>query len=473
VRSEDLKIFREPANARDQVMLLPPCVEDFVAQDDPARAVDEIIDEMDLSDLVGKYSGGGAPAYDPRMMMKIMVFGYCQGIRSSRRLDALLGQDLRFMYLAQMSRPDFRTISRFRKENREAVGKAFEETVRISLEMGLVLLAHASLDGTKIEANVSGRHTYRKERLEKALEAVDTRIAEILEEAEGVDDEEDKLYGDARGDEMPMELADAHRRKELLKRAKEHLQETRRETVCATDLDSRVMKTQSGNRAAYNAQAVVDKGHQIVVAARVTQDESDNHQMPVMMQETQRIAGKKPECLTMDGGYFSDETLKYADEHKLNIYVPDNQPGRSKEGFEYDHERDEYVCPCGERLSFYNIRERKGRIYRVYRRSCALCQMREPCCGASSRVKELWRRMNGELQEKMSAKMQTDEARQVYSLRKQIVEPVFGDIKENKKLRRFLLRGVVGAETEYLLGCIAHNIGKITSFRSKEAVAAA
>jgi transposase len=137
-------------------MLLPPCVNDFVSGDDPVRALDEIIDWMDLSSLVGKYSGGGAPAYEPRMMLKVIIFGYCQGIRSSRKLDAALGQDVRFMYLAEMSRPDFRTIARFRRNNRDAVRKAFEETVRIALDMGLVLLGHVSVDGTKLVANGSG-----------------------------------------------------------------------------------------------------------------------------------------------------------------------------------------------------------------------------------------------------------------------------------------------------------------------------
>lgn len=459
-----MKIFREPIVAREQMMLLPPCVEDFVEAEDPVRAVSEIINEMDLGELVGKYRGGGAPAYEPRMMIKVIVFGYSQGIRSSRKLDSALGRDVRFMYLAEMSRPDFRTIARFRRDNLEAIRKAFEETVRISLGVGLVLLEHVSLDGTKIEANVSGKHTYKTERLEKALEGIEKKIESILEEAERIDAQEDELYGDARGDEMPKGLTDAKQRRELLKKAKRHLEESGRETVCATDLESRVMNTRSGNRPAYNAQAVVDKEHQIIVAACVTQDEADNHQAPAMMQEVVRLAGRKPECVTMDGGYFSEETLKYADEEELNIYVPDNQAGRGKKGFEYDEGSDEYICPCGQRLEFYAIRRKKERIYQVYRHSCSGCELRESCCGAKSRVKEIWRRVNGELQEKMSAKMQTDEAREVYRLRKQIVEPVHGNIKDNKGLRRFLLRGKLGAEIEYLLDCAAHNIDKIIRF---------
>ena len=469
-----MKIFRDPAVAKDQVMLLPPCVSEFVAQDDPVRLAGEIIDGMDLSELLSKYSGGGAPAYDPRMLMKVIVFGYCEGVRSSRKLSAALGRDMRFMYLAEMSRPDFRTIARFRRENLDAVRKVFEDTVRTSLKMGLALLAHTSLDGTKLEANVSGKQTYRRERLEKALESAGAQIESILSEAERVDVEEDELYGDVRGDEMPRELADVTRRRELLAKAKEQLEESGRKAVCATDLDSRVMKTGNGNRPAYNAQAVVDKEHQIVVAAGVSQDETDHHQAPVMLDEVVRLTGCKPDCVTMDGGYFSGETLSYADERELNIYVPDNQPAQSgKTGFEFDEVNDEYVCPCGERLKYAMTRERKGRIYRIYRRSCGSCERRKCCCGGKSRVKELWHRVNGELAERMSAKMGTDEAREVYSLRKQIIEPVFGNIKQNKNLRRLLLRGLEGAEIEFLLGCIAHNLGKIINIKRMLAFSAA
>lgn len=456
-----MKLFKDPVIPKAQYMLLPPSINDFIGEDDPVRVVEEIVESMDHSELFGKYGGGGAPAYEPVMMMKIIIFGYCEGLRSSRKLDAALGQDLRFMFIAQMSRPDFRTIARFRRENRDAIRKAFEETVRMALEMELVLLKHVSLDGTKMEANVSGKHTYKKERLDKALENADKWIADILDQADQVDDEEDKLYGESRGDKIPKQLADASRRKELLNRAKEQLEKMGHNTVCATDLEARVMKTRSGNRPAYNAQSVVDKEHQIIVAVQVVQDETDHHQMPTMMQQVQEVTGSKPECVTMDAGYFSDETLRYGKDNDLNIYVPDNQAQKAKKGFEWDQKNDEYICPCGQRLTYAIPRQKGERIYRIYRRSCAGCAMRSSCCGPKSRVKELWRLVNGELEQEMAKKMATDEAKAIYKLRKQIVEPVFGNIKENNKTRRLLLRGLKGAEIEYLLACVGHNIGKI------------
>ena len=456
-----MKLFKDPVAPKSQLMLLPPSVDDFVDDNDPVRIVDEIIDSMDHSELISQYSGGGAPAYDPITMLKVIIFGYCEGIRSSRKLDAALSQDLRFMYLAQMSRPDFRTIARFRRMNNAAIRKAFEETVRLGFEMNLVLLKHVSLDGTKIEANVSGKHTYKKERLDAALENVGNWVSDILDQAQKVDEQEDNLYGDCRGDELPKRLSSALRRKKILERAKRHLEQTGSNTVCATDLESRVMKTRCGNRPAYNCQAVVDKENQIIVAAGVVQDETDHHQMPAMMQQVQELTGRKPDCVTMDAGYFSNETLRYGNDNSLNIYVPDNDAQRGKIGFEWDQTNDEYICPCGHRLVYAITRQKCDRIYRIYRHSCASCSMRSSCCGSKSRVKELWRRVNGELEEEMAQKMSTDEAKSIYKLRKQIIEPVFGNLKENNKMRRLLLRGLKGAEIEYLLSCVAHNIGKI------------
>ncbi len=219
------------------------------------------------------------------------------------------------MFISQMSHPGFRTISRFRKENLDTIKGAFQETVRFGMTMGLILLEHVSVDGTKVEANVSGKETYKKDRLEKALEELDKRIPEILEEAERADRKEDALYGDARGDELSDELKDAVVRKK-------RLEEAGRDSIGATDTQSRLMKTRSGNRPGYNGQAVVDREHQIIVAANVVQDESDNHQLEPMIEEMKRTTGAKPGVVTVDGGYYSPESLEYTAKEELDAYIP-------------------------------------------------------------------------------------------------------------------------------------------------------
>ena len=458
-----MKVFKEPMATKSQMFLLPPSVDDYVPEDAPARIVSEIIDSMDHSRLYARYKGGGAPAYAPKMMLKLIVFGYSEGVRSSRRIDAAVRQDLRFMFLSEMSRPDFRTIARFRKDNLEAVDSAFKETVRIGMEMGLVLLEHVSVDGTKLEANVSGKETYGRKRLEKTLESVEKRIAEILEEADRIDREEDALYGDARGDELPDELKDSIARRKRLEKAKKAMDEAGRNAIGATDTDSRLMKTGAGNRPAYNGQAVVDKENQMIVAADVVQDEADSSQYAPMVEEAVANTGAKPDKTSADGGYFSTESIEYAAKEDIDAYIPDSRPkGSNREGFVYDEEKDEFTCPEGNTLTFGRERVIKGlgyRIYRCYR--CAGCPRGQECHGKSSRYKEIAKRVDDRLQQAMSAKMGSEEGRSVYRLRKQIVEPVFGNIKANMGMRRLLLRGLDGAKIEYLLGCIGHNIGKI------------
>ena len=454
--------------ARDQLMILPPSVEDYVSKDDSVRVINKILDDMNLDYLLSSCKGGGAPSYDPRILMKVLIYGYSQGLVSSRKLDYILHNDVRYMYIAQMNRPDFRTICRFRRGLELEIKRVFTYIVRMCMECGLVLLEHVSLDGTKIEANVSGKNTFKKERLDNELECINKKITSILEQAEKEDIEEDKLYGDTRVNELPQALKNAENRKKLLEAAQKKLEESDRETICVTDPESRVMKTRAGNRPAYNAQAVVDKEHQIIVAADITQDESDNYQLPVMLEELESVTGKKPECVTVDGGYNSKKALEYIEENDLNVYMPIYTNSAESKGFKYDESSDEYICPCNMRLTFRSTRNKYDNTYRIYRHSCSDCPMRKVCCGDKNRVKEVWRRVNDELQQKMLAKMQTESAKQAYRWRKQIVEPVHADIKFNKGLWRFLLKGKDGARIEYLLGCIGHNLRKIIRYAPKE-----
>lgn len=449
-----MKIFREPSVPKDQRFLLPPSVDEFVGPDDKVRVLSEVLDNIDSNNLYAKYRGGGAPAYDPLMLVKILIFGSCQGILSSRKLARMLAYDVRFMFLAEMSRPDFRTIWRFRKSNEAFIQDLFVQSVRICRQMGLVLLEHEAVDGTKLEANVSGKQTYSAGRLEKKLTSVEEKIADLLAQADEIDAQEDAEFGDASGDEIPEELRDLKRRKEKLLAAKKALEETGRQSVAATDLDSRLMKTNAGNRPAYNAQAVVDGAHQIVVAAAITQDESDNRQLQPMLEQAEANTGGKPQQVTADGGYFSASSLAYVEEKALEACIPDTVAAKDRNaGWEYHKDSDRFIGPSSEELTFYRERTKRDVLYRVYR-------------GAGTR-KEIWVRQDGERAAAMRAKMQTPEAKAVYRLRQQIVEPFFGHIKGPLNLRRLSMRGLSGATTQYLLACTAHNMLKLTPHWSK------
>ena len=312
-----MKLFREPVSSPDQLFLLPLCVDDFVAKDASVRIISEAIDTLDCSVLYAKYLGMGAPSYDPKMMFKLLVFGYREGIRSSRRLDAACGHDMRFMFLAQMSRPDFRTLARFRRSNEKEIETLFVQTVLLCMKVGMVLLEHVAVDGTKIEANVSGRATFNSERLEKEIANIETKITTILKEAEETDALEDEKHGDSGADDPPDGLKTMNDRKKTLEAARDSLKETGHKSVAVTDTQSRLMKTRSGNRPAYNAQAVVDNAYQVIIAASVTQDTFDSKQFAPMLEQAIANTGDLPCQTSADKGYYSVAALEYCEKMGL------------------------------------------------------------------------------------------------------------------------------------------------------------
>jgi len=454
-----VKIFREPVVPREQCFLLPPSVNEFVLPDAPVRILSEIVDSMDCSVLYKRYQGGGAPAYEPRMLLKVLLFGYSQGIRSSRKLAQSLEHDLRFMFLAEMAKPDFHTLCRFRRKHEEPIKSLFKETVGVAKTMGMVMLEHAAVDGTKLEANVARRRVLDADQIEKRQGDVDEKIASILKEAEEADSREDAEHGDDRGDEIPEELQSLQARKERLQRAKELLAQEGGKAVATTDPQSRLMKTQVGCRAAYNAQAAVDEANHIIIAADVTQDEVDNAQLVPILEQAKEQCRELPKQVSADAGYWSAASLDYLDHESLDGYIATSwTTGRlaaSLDGWTYDSEQDVYRSASGEEMYFNREREQGGRQYRIYRK----------CSGGR---KEVWVRQNNALGAAMRAKLSTPEGRAVYSLRQQTVEPVFGHIKSVLGLRRLLLRGLSGARIEYLLACAAYNILKVIRYQQAQ-----
>jgi len=457
-----MHLFKE--TSPDQLYLLPPSVNEFVAADAPVRILSEIIDHLDTSSLILRYKGGGAPAYDPRILFKLLVFGYSQGMHSSRRLAGACGYDLRFMYLAQMQQPDFRTVCRFRRENETTLKALFVQTVILSQLVGLVLLEHVAIDGTKLEADVSGKATYTKERLARETAEIDAQVAQLMAKAEATDAGEDAIHHDDDGDQTPGDLKDKQRRKARLLAAKERLEAARkslegteRATVALTDSDSRVMKTHGVNRPAYNAQAAVDGANHIIVAADITQDVNDTQQFGPMVNATMENTGFVPAHFTADAGYCSPETMAYADTHKVDAYVAERPEYASRAGYRYDTETDCFHGVIEETkdhvLRFWSNQKKRGRLYRVYR--------------DAEVGKQRWCREHPSVeaagQAKMHQKLTSPEGRAIYRQRQHVVEPVFGHIKGSINLRRLCLRGLSGARVEYLLACCAHNISKITS----------
>jgi transposase len=458
-----MRKFKEPTASRNQLILMPQSLDEMVGADEPVRLLSEVMDRLDYRRLEASYPGGGCPAYPPGMLAKILVFAYSQGMRSSRRIAESVRVDLRYVWLAEGLKPDFRTLARFRREKGEYLGELFEQSVRLCAQAGLVLLKYVAIDGTKVESCSGRAALWTAKRIEQEKAAV----RRILEEAEQVDEAEDSEFGEYDGTTLPEELKDAQARKKLIDEAEKRLKESGRKAVSLTDPDARQMKTRAGVRMSYNLQAAVDKENQVVVGMQVVQDETDRAQLEGMLAEIHTNTGRKPEMVAADKGYYSPASLKVLSENAQAgvIAVPKQSirttpAGYRLEEFEYDETRDVYICPAGKQLTFRRMDKKGKTIYRRYECSqCSGCD-RRVACGALTRSKRLNVNEVNHLRQKMEAFLATEEGRAQLALRKQVVEPVFGQIKENRCLRRFRLRGLAGALVESSLVFLAHNLFK-------------
>jgi transposase len=459
--------FKEPTASRNQLILMPHSLDEMVSQGEPVRLLSEVMDRLDYSRLESSYPGGGCPAYPPRLLVKALTLAYSMGQRSSRKIAEALQVDLRYIWLAEGLKPDFRTLARFRQEKGEYFRELFEQSARLAQELGLVLLAHVAIDGSKVESAAGSHSLWGKRRVEEEREV----IRRILEEAEEIDRLEDEELGESDGTTLPEPLRDVESRKRRVDEAEKRLAESGKKVISMTEPESRPMKTSRGVRMSYNVQAAVDSSSQVVVGMSVTTDENDRHQLGGMLSEVYANTGCKPAVVSADKGYYSAANLKVLDENEQAgaISVPKLPPRCKRDGvygidcFEYDEIGDTYRCPAGKLLTFRQMTDKGNSVYRVY--ICADCQgcVRRELCGASRRGKRLDINVVNPLRVKMERFLGTDVGKAATVLRKQVVEPVFGQMKENRRFRRFMLRGLKGASIESALVFLVHNVFKVMS----------
>ena len=319
----------------DQQLLLPAALQEWLPEDHLAYFISDVVDQLDLSAITARYEGErrGGPPYHPRMMVKVLLYGYCNGVASSRRIARRLHEDIAFRVLAANNTPDFRTISDFRKDHLEALGELFLQVLELCQQAGLVKLGHVALDGTKVRANASRHKAMSYGRMKEREERLQAEVDELLRKAQEVDEEEDRRYGkDKRGDELPEELAFRESRLRKIREAKAALEaEARAEAEQAesegrnhpgvpddkaqrnfTDPDSRIMPGPGGRdfQQSYNCQEVVDNAHQVIVAARATNQPSDKSQAVSMIEETVSNTGAVPKEVSADAGYYSAKAVE-------------------------------------------------------------------------------------------------------------------------------------------------------------------
>jgi transposase len=473
-----------------EMLLFPASIGDYLSKDHLAWVIDDVVEQLDLRCLYKKVASVGNPSYHPKMMLKILFYGYATSAFSSRKIAKGTETDVAFIFLSGMQRPDFRTISDFRKNNAEEISNLFVQIVRLCKKLGLVGLGHISIDSTVIKANAYREKTWDREKLILEEQAINKKIKELFDSAQTIDDEEDRIFGvNSRGDEIPKELRSQEKRLEKLREAKAKLEEESLREVNFTDPDVRFQR-QEGNliRPGYRAEAVVDEKEQIIISCDVVNKANDVDQLIPLIEQT---ANNLPESsthesivLTADSGYNSMENLKeLASKKNIDAYIPDPkyqtaQNGKTtpedspfyKDRFIYNPKKDVYLCPNHKELYFSHRKKEQGEhgayasIYRC--RECRTCQYFGKCT-KTTHGREIRIYDNTSQIYKMRSKLNTVDGKRIYGRRKAIVEPVFGNIKHNLGFRQFLLRGLKKVKAEFTLIAIVHNIQKIAKFLRK------
>ena len=438
-----------------QAFLLPPSPLEWLPQDHLALFILDIVQQLDLTRIYAHYERElrGYPPHDPQMMVALLLYGYCVGVPSSRKIERKTHEDVAFRVIAGGGHPDHSRISDFRRVHLDALAGLFVEVLRLCQKAGLVKLGSVALDGTKVKANASKHKAMSYERMEKDDKRLQEKVAELLAKAEQVDEEEDAVYGKGRsGDELPEDLRHAKDRRERIRQLMKELEDETKQQQEAekaakdkdeppppptgddlpshkiptttdgkptpkaqrnfTDPESRIMKSGDGFVQAYNCQAMVDDAHQIIVAEAVTNQPPDVEHLVPMIVRTVENCGMKPAKLVADTGYYSEanvcETMKWG----IDPYIA---TGRH-------HHDEQVIAPRG-----------------------------RPPAGLSTK-------------ETMARKLATKSGAAIYSRRKVIVEPVFGQIKEARGFRRFLLRGLRKVRGEWSLITLTHNLLKLHAY---------
>jgi transposase len=413
----------------EQLFLLPPSLREWLPEDHLAYFVSDLVEDLDLSDIEAVYEEEerGQPPYHPRMMVKVLIYAYCSGVFASRRIEKRLVEDVAFRVLAAGNTPDFRTLSDFRKLHRKAVQDLFEQVLRLALKAGAIKLGRVAIDGSKVKANASKHKAMSYGRMKEKERELGEEVRRLLSEADRQDEAEDRRYGkDRTGEELPDELRRRESRLERIRQAKGALEEeARRQAQEAgkepaqpeekkqynfTDPQSRIMKASDGLVQGYNCQIAVEENFQLIVGQAVTQKANDKEQLEPMVEAIQEQARQKPGEVLADSGYCSEANFKYLARRHIDGYVATERQKHGSRG--------------------------------------AACK-RGPLPKGANAV------------ERMRRKLQTQVGRRTYAMRKAIVEPVFGQIKQARGFRQFLLRGLEKVQREWALVCLTHNVLKL------------
>jgi transposase len=448
--------------------LMPQSIEEYVTADNPVRAYDAFVEALDFPSLGIEINPDkvGNSEYEPHSMLKLVVYGYSYGVKSSRKLERECHHNLSFIWLMGGLKPDHKTIAEFRRNNKKALRKVLRQNARMCIKLDLIAGNVLFVDGTKIRANAGRDKSREKGYYEKLLIDIDSRIDKLLAECEATDKREEDI---ASYVSMDKELTKSQSLKERIKEVLDSFTHDDRANANQTDPDCRTIKSIQGKHAGYNVQSVVDDKHGLIVHTEATAEANDLNQFALQINQANEVLEKPCKVACADAGYADTDELEKIDEQGIKVIVPSQRQALheeegpfAKNHFIYDQEKNCYFCPEGHSLTYRGIEKKKNHlIYRIKnKKTCQTCKHYGQCTNAKY-GRSIGRLHNEEVKQKLEAQYDETPSQAIYARRKTRVEHPFGHIKRNLKTDAFHLRRKDGVQAETSLLATCFNMARM------------
>lgn len=453
---------------RYQMNLMPQSVEEYVSTDNPVRAYDAFVESLDFGKLGIDINPDkvGNSQYDPLSMLKLLVYGYSYGVKSSRKLERECHHNMAFIWLLGGLKPDHKTIAEFRRRYKQSLQKVLRQCAQMCIKLDLIAGNILFVDGTKIRANAGKDRTHDRAYYEKLLANLDRHILQLLADCEITDQTEEDVSSYVA---MDKELAQSRNLKEHIKEALASFEEDDRKFTNQTDPDCRLIKSIHGKHASYNVQSVVDDQHGLIVHAQAVSEVNDLNQFTRQIAQANEVLEKPCGTACADAGYADTTDLEKLDQKGITVIVPSQRQSLheeegpfSKTHFSYNKELDCYICPEGHPLPFRGIEKHKNHLrYQIRNKKlCHACKHYGQCTQAKD-GRSIVRLHNEEAKQKLEAQYEEAASQKVYKRRKSRVEHPFGHIKRNLKTDSFLLRRRDGVQAETSLLATCFNMARM------------
>lgn len=467
-------IYKEGLN-RNQQLLLPPSLDELVGEDNMARAIEEYVNILDISSLKIKTKKDlikdGQPAFHPKLLLKIYIYGYLNKIRSSRKLEVEIKRNIEMMWLTQGLTPSYKTIANFRKDNPKALQRIFKEFSILMKNLKLITGDIVAVDGAYLRANASKNTLIMKKSVKRDLTKIDAEVKSYMSVLDALDKDERKHINIKVSNEDIVKLSN---RKKQLQKDLDFLKVLGKEQYNKTDKDATVMSKPAHNLMAYNSQIAVDSKYKFIVATDISTNGHDLDQLHNMATKSKEIVDNPNMIVTADKGYYSSKEIKKCIEDSIETIVPLRNTATkkkikdskfSKNQFTYDKRNDCYICPNNQNLKKIEKQYlRNGRMLDVYRISstfCKVCPLKKNCLSDVTPNKQVYRWEHEDIIDNYATKMNTKEAKDIVKKRSSIAEHPFGTIKRTLGWDHFLVRSKEKVLGENALIMFTYNFKRV------------